>query len=140
MASTPYKTTGTVGLSNLQFLNFNYDLADISAADILTDFVIPVGFKLLRMDATVTKAASTASKAATLTAKIAGTTVSGASLALTSANCTPLGKVLSATPTDVLFGGNNQGAAGGKLSVAASSVTAFVEGAITLTLVLQSLD
>lgn len=141
MANTPATSSSSTGNGGLQFLNFNYNLADISAADILTDFIIPSGFKLVDIRAAVTKAATTAAKAATLTAKIDSVAVPGAVLALTSANCTPLGKVNSATATDVLSGGANIAYnAGSKISVTASSVTAFVEGAISLTLTLQSLD
>lgn len=141
MANTPSTSSTAAGNGGLQFLNFAYALADISAADVLTDFVVPSGFKLVDIRAAVTKAATTAAKAATLTAKIDGTAVPGAVLALTSANCTPQGKVLSATATDVLSGGANIAyGAGSKITVTASSVTAFVEGSITLTLTLQSLD
>jgi hypothetical protein len=92
--------------------------------------------------AVVTKAATTAAKAATVTAKIDGTAVTGASVALTSANFTPIGTIITGTATDVLAGGNNQGlmAGGSKLKLTASSVTAFVEGCGEFHITLQSLE
>jgi len=141
MANTPATSSGYVGNGRLIPLNISYALADISATDILVDYVVPCGFKLIDIRAIVTKAATTGSKAATLTAKIDGTAVTGATLALTSANCTPIGTVLTGTATDVLAGGNNIAYnPGSKIKITASSVTAFVEGAITIVLTLQSLD
>ena len=141
MANTPATSTSPAGTGAFYTINLSYNLADIAAADILTDFVVPHGFKLVDIRASDTKAATTAAKAATLTAKIDGTAVPGAVLALTSANMTPLGKCLTGTATDVLSGGKNIAYnPGSKLTVTGSSVTAFVEGAITLTLTLQSLD
>lgn len=141
MANTPATSTTAAGLGGIQFLNFAYNLADISAADILVDYVVPAGFKLVDIRAVITKAATTAAKAATITAKIDGTAVTGATIALTSANCTPIGTILTGTATDVLAGGNNIAyGPGSKLKVTGSSVTAFVEGAATITLTLQSLD
>lgn len=140
MANTPYSTTSTAGVGNIEFLSWHFNLADITAADMITDFVIPFAFKVVDIRAVATKAASTASKAATVTAKIDGTAVTGAAAALTTAGLNAMGKVVSATATDVLSGGNNIAYnAGSKLSVTASSVTAFVEGEIELVVTIQSL-
>mgnify|MGYP003347713677 CR=1 FL=1 len=51
-------------------------------------------------------------------------------MALTSANFTPIGTIITGTATDVLAGGNNLAnpAGGSKIKLTASSVTTFVEG------------
>lgn len=140
MANTPYQTTNSAGVGGFQFLNFNYDLAKISAADIMVDFAVPFPFKLVDIRACVTDPATTGSKAATITAKIDGTAVTGASIALTSANMTPIGTIQTGTAKDVLSGGNNVAyAAGSKIKITGSSVTAFVEGSVTISICLQSL-
>lgn len=120
-------------------------LSGITAADILTTYVMPHKFKVLDIRAIVNTAVTTASKAATLTAKITpaggtATNVTGAALAMTSANMTPVGKVNSATATDILAGGTNQGNAGDSISITASGVTAFVEGLATIVLTVQDMD
>jgi len=74
------------------------------------------------------KTATTADKAATLNAEIETTNLSGGVLALTSANCTPKGAQVAGTEIT----GNNAFTATQKISIEASSVTAFAEGAIWL--------
>ena len=142
MANTPYTTTAPVGVGRFEYLQFQYNLADIAAGDILVDFVVPFAFKVVGITATAVKIASTASKAATIAVKIDGNAVTGASVALTTSNMGTLGAVVSATATDITANGNNQSAlaGGSKLRLTASSVTAFVEGIVNLAIVLQSLE
>lgn len=140
MANTPATSSTASGVGGIEFLSWHFNLADITAADMITDFVIPFPFKVVDIRAVATKAASTASKAATVTAKIDGTAVTGAAAALTTAGLNAMGKVVKADATDVLSGGNNVAlSAGSKLSVTASAVTAFVEGEIELIVTIQSL-
>lgn len=67
---------------------------------------------------------TTAAKAATLNLEIDTTNVTGGTIALTSAACTPLGKVIAGSAIT----GANTLTKDSKLSVEASSVTAFSEG------------
>lgn len=67
---------------------------------------------------------TTAAKAATLNLEIDSTNVTGGTIALTSAACTPLGKVIASSAITAA----NTLTRDSKLSVEASSVTAFSEG------------
>lgn len=78
----------------------------------------------------VKTAATTGSKLATINPTIDGTDVTGGALALTSANCTPVGAILAAP----LITGANALKAASKLGFKGSSVTAFVEGEIIINL------
>lgn len=140
MASTPYTTSKKTSQAGIYTLNFNTPLASLAAADFITDYVIPHAFKVIDIRSMPTVAATTAAKAATLTVKIDGVAVPGAALAMTSANQTPIGKVTTATATDLAPNGKNWGAAGSKISVTGSSVTAFIEGSSTITITLQNLE
>lgn len=141
MANTPYTTTSGAGTGRFVTLAFPFLNASISAADIVVDYTVPFPFKLVEIKSICTAAVTTGSKAATITPKIDGTAVTGCSLAMTSANQTPIGAVLSSTATDVTAGGNNIAyTAGSKLKLTGSSVTAFVEGSTVFHVTLQNLD
>jgi len=140
MTSTPYVTTAKTSQAGVYMLNFNTPLASLAAADFVTDYVIPHAFKVIDIRSMPTVAATTAAKAATLTVKIGGVAVPGAALAMTTANQTPIGKVTTATATDQAPNGLNYGAAGAKLSVTGSAVTAFIEGSSTICITLQNLE
>jgi hypothetical protein len=105
------------------------DVAKITAADLVTNYVFGFKGRILAVDFVVMSAVTTGSKAATLTTKLVSgsttTALTGGVLALTSANCTPAGTVVSGTAITAL----NSFAAGDGLTISASSVTAFVEGA-----------
>lgn len=114
---------------------FVFDLADIAAGDIVSKFTPGFGGRIKSFQAVVLKAATTAAKAATITPQInpaggADVAVTGGALALTSANMTPGGAVVAAA---AITGANTFGA-GDSISLKASSVTAFVEGRVLLSL------
>lgn len=134
MPATANTSSTVVGNSGIYTLSFSKLLAGITAADILTDYTINHPFKVVDVRAIVTTAATTASKAATITAEIGTTAVTGVSLGLTSANMTPLGKVVSSASTAL-----NTGNAGDKISLVAGSVTSFVEGQIEVVVTIQNL-
>lgn len=98
-------------------------LSTITAADVITEFRPGIAGTIEYWEFICTIAATTAAKAATLNLEIDTTNVVGADLALTSANVTPKGVVISGTPTSA-----NVLTRDSKLSVEASAVTAFVEG------------
>lgn len=137
MANTPYTTTAITGGSGIYQLSFNFPLANIAAANLITSYVINHNFRILDIRAVVTIAATTISKAATLTAQIGSVAIPGAVLALTSANCTPQGAIITATSTAQLSGGLQDAAGGSNISIVGSAVTAFVEGEITLVITVQ---
>jgi hypothetical protein len=136
MASTPYQTSNTIRTPGIYTINLGYALADIAAADLLTDYIPGHNFKILGINAIVTKAATTAAKAATVTPKIGTTAIPNSALALTSANMTPLGKVVAGL---VPVTGNTGGPTD-KISLTGSAVTAFVEGTATITVTIQNTD
>lgn len=140
MTSTPYVSTKKSAQAGIYTLNFNTPLASLANADFVTSYTIPHAFKVIDIRSMPTVAATTAAKVATLTVKIDGVAVPGAALAMTSANQTPIGKVTTATATDLAPNGLNYGAAGSAISVTGSSVTAFVEGSSTICVTLQNLE
>jgi hypothetical protein len=72
----------------------------------------------------VTDPATTGAKAATFTPAIGGSATTGGALALTSANCTPVGAGVNGSAITAA----NTFTATDEITVAASLVTAFVEG------------
>lgn len=99
-------------------------LVGITAADILTEMQLGIEGDLEYAEFVTTVAVTTAAKAATLNFEIGTTDVTGMTLALASADATPKGKVLP-------FGLPTAGytlSRSSKLSLEASSVTAFSEG------------
>lgn len=117
-------------------LEFSMNLADITAADLITNYIPGYNGKILATHAFATKPATTAAKAATLTPKVNATPVTGGALALTSANMTPAGaKVDSAAITAL-----NTFLPTDTIGITAASVTAFVEGSVTIIIDLQNTD
>lgn len=113
------------------------DLASITGAgDVLTNMTIGHSFKLISVDFFVTKPVTTAAKAATLNLEINTTNVTGGEVALTSANCTPLGVKVAGSAITAANTGNSSAT----LSVEAASVTAFVEGEGVLMIRIENRD
>jgi hypothetical protein len=133
MAATPYQSTfkdglvypGSKGLDGISTIQLFVNLADLSNADLVTSYKPGFKFQILGLDFVVEKAVTTAAKAATLTPKITGVAITGGVLALTSANCTPQGVDVPATAITAL----NTGTSSDTISITASAVTTFVEGA-----------
>jgi hypothetical protein len=107
---------------------FHIPLADIANGDLLTEWVPGFAGRITDFLAHVQKAATTADKASTLNIEIETTDLTGGVLALTSANCTPRGAQVAASAITA----NNAFTATQKISVEASSTTAFIEGAVWL--------
>jgi hypothetical protein len=100
-------------------------LANVADGDVLTNYPLTFNGTVTAIDFAVTTAVTTGSKATTLNLEIGTTNLTGGTVALTSANCTPLGKVVSSAAIT----GANTFVSGDTLSVEASSTTAFAEGA-----------
>lgn len=109
------------------------NLASVTAADIVSALAPGYSGRITKVQFLVTEAVTTGSKAATLTPKIGSTALTGGVLSLTSANCTPVGAVVAATAVTAL----NTFVSSDTLTVTASSVTAFAEGAGVLILSLR---
>lgn len=117
-------------------LAFFVNLADIADGDVLTNYTPGYKFKLLSFDFRVFKAVTTGSKASTLNLEIGTTNVTGGSLALTSANCTPAGAAVAGSAITAA----NTGSASDTISIEAASTTAFVEGSGWLLINIQNMD
>jgi len=144
MASTPYPTTDGVSIAGVTTIPVNSQLAGIQGtADLLTDFVVPYSFQILGLRFAITTVASTASKLATVAIYVGPTAsavaVPGASIALTTALVTPLGKIILAPATAQGINATTY-PAGTKLQLKCTSVTAFVEGSGTFFLDLRNCD
>ena len=144
MASTPYPTTDGVAIAGVTTISIPQPLPGMaSAADVLTDYIVPFSFQVLGLRFHLNTVVSTGSKAATVTlgtgATASNTAVPGCALALTSANQTPAGKITLAPATNL---GVNATIfpAGTKLCLKSASVTAFSEGAGTFFIDLRNCD
>lgn len=141
-AAVTDNTTGTVSDTfaatiGQETIAIPVTLAAITAAgDVLTTYTPGYKFKILRVDFAVAVAATTAAKAASLNIEIGTTNLTGGVVALTSANCTPLGATVLGTAVTAA----NSGAATDSISIEASSVTAFAEGSGYVLLKIQNMD
>jgi len=99
-------------------------LANLSAADVLTDLIPGFNGRVKSIDFAVTDPVTTAAKAAALHAEIGAVAVTGGVVSLTSANCTPLGAQVADTAITALAAFK----ATDTLSIVAAAVTTFVEG------------
>lgn len=109
----------------MQIISIPITLANVADGDVLTAYT--PGFKgsVIAVDFAVSTAVTTGSKATTLNLEIGTTNLTGGAVALTSANCTPLGAVVAGSAVTTA----NSFSATDTISVEASSTTAFVEGA-----------
>lgn len=144
MASTPYPTTDGVAIPGVTTIPVNSQLAGITGtADLLTDYVVPYSFQVLGLRFAVTTVASTAAKLATVAVYVGPTAsavaVPGASIALTTATVTPLGKIFLAPATAQGVNATTY-PAGTKIQLKCSSVTAFAEGSGTFFIDLRNCD
>lgn len=112
------------GETTESFLDFHIDFPNVANGDVVTDFELEFDGEIVDDQLVITEAVTTAAKAATYTLKINATNVTGGVIATTSANATPLGKVIPGTAVTAA----NTFAAGDKLSIVASGVTTYVEG------------
>lgn len=101
-------------------------LASITGAgDVVTNLTVGFHGRIKAVRFVVTVPVTTAAKAASLNVEIGTTNVTGGVVALTSANCTPLGAVVDGSAVTAA----NVVKPGDTLSVEAATVTAFAEGA-----------
>jgi hypothetical protein len=107
---------------------FQMNLADLSNADVLTEWIPGFAGTITDFIAIVQKAATTAAKAATINIEIETTDLTGGVLGLTSANMTPKGVQVASSAITAA----NVFSATQKISVEASGVTAFIEGSVWL--------
>lgn len=119
------------GVIPFQVFTYHFNLADIADGDLVSNETPGPKVKLAKFYARVTKAATTGSKASTLNLEVGTTNVTGGSLALTSANMTPIGNIVSASAITA----GNVVAAAGNFSIEAASTTAFAEGEIDLVVI-----
>lgn len=141
LAAFTDSTTGTPGSTlaagvGQTFLSFYILLVDITAADLITTFILGYKFKILSFSAIVDAPATAGGKAATLTPKINGAALTGGVLSLTSANMTPKGNVVNATAVTA----GNTGSNSATISITGSAVTPFTEGSCWLMLRVQNMD
>lgn len=120
------------GTAAMNVLAIPLILANIANSDVVARYVPKYPGRIVKVEAMVTIAATTAAKAATLTTKIATVAATGGVLALTSANMTPKGASAAATALTAL----NEFTAAQEITVEASAVTAFVEGEALLLITL----
>ena len=114
----------------VEIISLPIDLTAITAnGDVITEMRPGIAGTIEYIEYVNIKAPTTAAKLATLNVEIGTVDVTGAPLALTSANLATRGVVIGAVPT-----GNNVLKKESKLSIEATGVTAFVEGSGVLNL------
>lgn len=121
-------------LARVNTMEFTFDLADLANGDLLTNIPVPGHGYFIGLEALVTRAATTPAKAAQLNLEIGTTNLTGGVLSLTSANMTPLGARVAATAITAA----SYFKPGDTFSLEAASVTAFVEGRITVRILWRS--
>jgi len=115
-------------------LAFEVDAADIGAADVVTDYPLPLFHGALgRIRAIVTKAITTGAKAATVSPEIGAVGVTGGDIALAGAYA--IGAVQEGTAITAL----HTFKPGSTLSLVGSGITAFAEGRVKLVVELYRL-
>lgn len=112
------------------------NLASIADGDVLTNYTPGYKFKILSVSFAVNTPVTTGSKATTLNLEIGSTNTTGGAVALTSANCTPIGALVAGTAITAA----NTGSSSDTISVEAASTTAFAEGSGYLLIKLQNMD
>lgn len=131
-------TTNTAAAGvGVQTVTIPIDLTSLANGNVNPTAYTPgYKFKILSATFAVNKPATTAAKASTLTMKIGSTSITGFSIALTSANCTPTGALVASSSITAA----NTGTASDTITLVAASTTAFVEGSGELLLKIQNLD
>lgn len=112
------------------------DMVKLADGDIVTDFIPGFAGKILKTYWIQEDPVTTASKLSTLDFEIEAAAVTGGTIALTSAACTPLGKTIEGSAVTAA----NVFTAANKISVVATSTTAFVEGSGTIYMVVSNDD
>lgn len=112
---------------------FHMKLAKIADGDLVTDFIPGFAGTIKKFCAIVSDPATTSGKGSTLHPEIGSTPVTGGSLALTSANMATLGVAVYASAIT----GANTFSASDAISIVAASTTPFIEGEVTLVLVVE---
>lgn len=115
-------------------LSIPIDFTQIADGDLVTDYIPGFAGTVEKISMIVTDPVTTAAKLSTLNVDIEATPLTGGSLALTSANMTPLGAVVDASAITAA----NAFTAAEKLSVIAASTTTFIEGTGLLVIVLKN--
>ena len=129
-ASVAFEATPAGAVANKIYgtWSFRVDLAEITDGDVVTGFTPGHAGTIEKFEFVVVDPVSTGSKLSTLNLEIGTVNTTGGLLALTSANCTPLGKIVAAT---AITAANTFGATD-TISVEAATTTAFAEGNGTL--------
>jgi len=122
----------TVAQHTPSVINFHVNLANLANAGVVGGFTPGFAGRIKKISASVTLAASTGSKAASLQARIGSTATTGGVLALTSANMTPSGAVVEGSAISAL----NTFSATDTVSLLISGVTTFIEGEAELLITL----
>ncbi len=123
VAEVKYDSTGNGG-EEVVTVQIPVTMANIADGDLVTGYTPGFAGRVIGIDFIVGTPVTTAAKASTLNVEIGTTDVTGGTLGLTSANCTPLGAIVSSTAITALAGFG----ATDTISVEASSTTTFIEG------------
>ncbi len=99
-------------------------LAKLADGDIVTTYTPGFNGRIKALDFVTHDPVTTASKLSTLNAEIGTTNVTGGTVALTSAACTPLGKIVAGAAITALAAFKDTDT----ISIEASSTTTFIEG------------
>lgn len=99
-------------------------LANVADGDLLTDLAMTSHGRIKKVEFATTIAVTTGSKLSSLAVEIGATATTGGVVSLTSANATPIGKVVAGSAITALAGFKK----GDTLTFTAASTTTFIEG------------
>ena len=118
------------GQEEIVYVSSAVTLASIADGDVITTYTPGFAGRIIDWDFVTDVPVTTADKASTLNLEVGTTDVTGGTISLTSAACTPQGAIISGT---AITAGGAFGASD-TISVEASSTTTFIEGTGTLIL------
>lgn len=120
-----------VGVSTLVFY---VEATSLANGDVLTNYLPGYKFQLLSFDARCATPVTTGAKAATLNLEIASTDVTGGVISLAGTYAQ------GAAQAGTAITANNNGSSSAVISIEASGVTAFMEGAFWLIIRIKNMD
>ncbi len=126
-------TRTSTGTNSGLILSIPIKLSKVADGDIVTDYAPGINGTIKKVSFVVTDPVTTADKLSNLHLEIGAVALTGGVVALTSANCTPLGAVVAGTAITA----NNVFTSTDNISVVAADTTAFVEGEGVLLITIQ---
>lgn len=112
------------GPEEIVIVSIPITLAELANGDVVTTYTPGFNGRVKALDFVTHDPVTTGAKLSTLNAEIGTTNITGGTVALTSAACTPLGKIVAGAAITALAGFKDTDT----ISIEAASTTTFIEG------------